>query len=40
VSYLPWPGLFHELLNEPERLEVYEAIERWLRTRSGVGSYS
>jgi alpha-beta hydrolase superfamily lysophospholipase len=40
VSYLPWPGLFHELLNEPERLEVYEAIERWLRPRSGVQSYS
>jgi alpha-beta hydrolase superfamily lysophospholipase len=40
VTYMPWPGLYHELLNEPERLEVYEAIERWLRARSGGAPYS
>ncbi|HUG17484.1 MAG TPA: lysophospholipase [Planctomycetaceae bacterium] len=27
-----WPGLFHELHNEPERLEVLEMIAGWLQT--------
>jgi len=29
-----WPGLSHELLNEPERDEVLAAIDTWLRRRS------
>lgn len=29
-----WPGFFHEMLNEPERLQVFEKIEAWIRERS------
>ena len=28
-----WPGLSHELLNEPEREKVLETIDGWLRRR-------
>jgi alpha-beta hydrolase superfamily lysophospholipase len=28
-----WPGLSHELLNEPERDQVLAAIDAWLRRR-------
>jgi len=28
-----WPGLSHELLNEPEREQVLQAIDGWLRRR-------
>ncbi len=29
-----WPGFFHEMLNEPERLQVFEKIEAWIRERT------
>jgi lysophospholipase len=28
-----WPGLAHELMNEPEREQVLARIEEWLRAR-------
>jgi acylglycerol lipase len=31
-----YPGLFHEILNEPERDEVLADIRRWLGTHSAV----
>lgn len=33
VSYYTWPGFYHEMFNEPERLRVYELVERWLSDR-------
>lgn len=30
VTYIEWPGLFHEMFNEPERRRVFEAMEPWL----------
>ncbi len=27
-----YPGLYHEIFNEPERLEVFADVERWLDT--------
>jgi alpha-beta hydrolase superfamily lysophospholipase len=32
----PYPGLFHEILNEPERDEVLADIRTWLADRLGV----
>ena len=28
--FQPWPGLFHEMFNEPERQDVFEHLEGWL----------
>ena len=33
VTYRPWPGLYHEIFNEPERLAVYAALLSWLESR-------
>jgi alpha-beta hydrolase superfamily lysophospholipase len=30
VSFYTWPGLFHEMFNEPERLRVFQLVESWL----------
>jgi alpha-beta hydrolase superfamily lysophospholipase len=35
VKYLPWPGLYHEIFNEPERLSVYEEMLTFLESRLG-----
>jgi lysophospholipase len=36
VEYVEWPGLYHEMFNEPERGEVFARIEDWLQERSTV----
>lgn len=33
VTPAPWPGLFHELFNEPERAQVLQRLGEWLDTR-------
>jgi lysophospholipase len=33
VEYVEWPGLFHELLNEPERAQVRDRLLTWLDAR-------
>jgi alpha-beta hydrolase superfamily lysophospholipase len=33
VRYVPWPGMYHEIFNEPERLEVYATLVSWLESR-------
>jgi alpha-beta hydrolase superfamily lysophospholipase len=30
VATRPWPGLFHEILNEPEKAEVLAVLRNWL----------
>lgn len=30
VEFVLWDGLYHEMLNEPEKLEVFARIESWL----------
>jgi alpha-beta hydrolase superfamily lysophospholipase len=30
VSAVPWPGLFHEIINEPERAQVIDRLRGWL----------
>lgn len=30
VATRPWPGLFHEILNEPEKADVIAALSDWL----------
>ncbi len=35
VSFYTWPGLFHEMWNEPERLQVFELMESWLENWLG-----
>lgn len=35
VSFYTWPGLFHEMWNEPERLQVFELMESWLQNWLG-----
>ncbi len=30
VEYVEWPGLYHEMFNEPERDEVFRKMEDWL----------
>jgi alpha-beta hydrolase superfamily lysophospholipase len=30
VEFVPWPGLYHELFNEPEKGQVLERLEWWL----------
>lgn len=36
VEYVEWPGLFHEMFNEPEREQVFQKMELWLRERFKV----
>jgi alpha-beta hydrolase superfamily lysophospholipase len=31
-----WPGLFHEVHNEPEKEEVFEYLRNWLDHRSHI----
>ncbi len=33
VEYVEWPGLYHEMFNEPEQEQVFERMETWLRRR-------
>ncbi len=35
---LDWPGLRHELFNEPEQGEVLDRVEAWLSERAGAGA--
>ena len=30
VTALEWPGLYHEIFNEPEQEDVLRALDRWL----------
>lgn len=30
VEYVEWPGLYHEMFNEPEREQVFDRMETWL----------
>jgi alpha-beta hydrolase superfamily lysophospholipase len=36
VEYVEWPGLYHEMFNEPEREQVFERMEAWLGKRFDV----
>lgn len=31
VDYVEWEGFYHEMFNEPEKEQVFEQIEAWLR---------
>lgn len=31
VDYVEWEGFYHEMFNEPEKEQVFEHIEAWLR---------
>ncbi|MBP1933924.1 alpha/beta hydrolase [Ammoniphilus resinae] len=33
-TYKEWPGLYHEILNEPERDLVFTEIYRWMKQRN------
>jgi lysophospholipase len=33
VEYVEWEGLYHEMFNEPEKMQVFERMESWLRTQ-------
>ncbi len=33
VTYKEWPGLFHEIHNEPEKREVFEYLVDWMNRR-------
>lgn len=35
VSFKSWPGLFHELHNEPEKQEVFDYVLGWIKTKIG-----
>jgi alpha-beta hydrolase superfamily lysophospholipase len=30
VSFYTWPGFYHEMFNEPERLKVFQLMESWI----------
>lgn len=30
-QFIPWPGLLHELHNEPEKEQVVEAVAKWIK---------
>jgi alpha-beta hydrolase superfamily lysophospholipase len=32
VTAREWPGLFHEIFNEPEQAEVLNVMDDWLAT--------
>jgi len=36
VEYVEWPGLYHEMFNEPEREQVFQRMEAWMRERLNV----
>lgn len=38
VEFVAWEGLYHEMLNEPEKGRVRERIAEWLEARSAVGA--
>ncbi len=31
VEYVEWPGLYHEMFNEPEQEQVFDRMESWLQ---------
>ena len=37
VEYRAYPGLYHEIHNEPEKEQVFSDIEAWLQTRLRAG---
>jgi alpha-beta hydrolase superfamily lysophospholipase len=36
VEYVEWPGLYHEMFNEPEREQVFQKMLSWLQQRFNV----
>ncbi len=36
VDYVEWPGLYHEMFNEPEQEQVFARMEAWLEKRFNV----
>jgi alpha-beta hydrolase superfamily lysophospholipase len=37
VGYRTYPGLYHEIHNEPEKEQIFNDVEAWLQTRLDVG---
>jgi alpha-beta hydrolase superfamily lysophospholipase len=37
VEYRNYPGLYHEIHNEPEKEQIFNDIEAWLQTRLSAG---
>ncbi len=35
IDWRPWPGLFHELHNEPEKRQVWQAVLDWMGGKLG-----
>ena len=33
VEYLEWEGFYHEMFNEPEQVQVFERMMKWLEDR-------
>ena len=33
VEFVEWPGLYHEMFNEPEQEQVFQRMEEWLQRR-------
>jgi lysophospholipase len=33
VEFVEWDGLYHEMFNEPEKEQVFDRVEKWLRRR-------
>lgn len=38
VTHVEWPGLYHEMFNEPQRDEVFQRMETWLEERLSEAS--
>ncbi|TAE54348.1 MAG: alpha/beta hydrolase, partial [Bacteroidetes bacterium] len=32
-TWKPWPGLFHEMHNEPEKAQVLDTLKNWILAR-------
>jgi alpha-beta hydrolase superfamily lysophospholipase len=32
IIYKEWQGFYHELHNEPEKLQVFQFIHKWIKT--------
>jgi acylglycerol lipase len=35
VDYVEWEGFYHEMFNEPEQVQVFERMMKWLEERLG-----
>lgn len=38
LEFVEWPGFFHEMFNEPERLDVFRRMDAWLDRLLGASS--